>query len=112
MIKSVFLSSVVLLSGCSVIAEYPLTSAGVGVFAATGKGPTDHAISYAAKKDCATLRIIDNEPVCQDIVVPEVVDHSAGNTTPPAQITVASAPKTAVQRAEDVFAERKQKYAN
>lgn len=112
MIKSVFLSSVILLSGCSVVAEYPLTSAGVGVFAATGKGPTDHAISYAANKDCATMRIIDNEPVCQDVVIPEVVDHSVGQAATPVQTTVASAPRSAVQRAEDVFAQRKQKYAN
>jgi hypothetical protein len=67
----------VLLTGCAlapVAAQYPVTTASVGVFAATGKGPTDHAISYAAKQDCSTLRILDNEPTCHQYTVAPVVD--------------------------------------
>ena len=54
-----------ILEGCAFIAEYPITSASMGVWGTTGKGPTDHAVSYALSEDCETLRAINSEPICQ-----------------------------------------------
>jgi len=60
------------------LAEYPITSASVGVWGTTGKGPTDHVVSYAFDEDCETLRAINAEPICKkpDATNPEVVDKS------------------------------------
>ena len=54
------------LSGCAVVVQYPLTSASAGVWGATGKGPTDHAVSNATGQDCDLTRVMDLQPVCQD----------------------------------------------
>ncbi len=72
----VFLSTQLL--GCALLAEYPITSASVGVWGTTGKGPTDHVVSYAFDEDCETLRAINSEPICKktDAAHPEVVDKS------------------------------------
>jgi hypothetical protein len=67
-----------LLNGCALVLEYPLTSASVGVWGTTGKGPTDHAVSYALNEDCEALRAINSEPICKKTsdVAPDVVDKS------------------------------------
>ncbi len=80
-----------LLHGCALVLEYPITSASVGVWGTTGKGPADHAVSYALKEDCETLRAINSEPICKknSDVMPDVVDKSF-NLEPPRQITNAS----------------------
>ena len=54
------------LSGCAMVVQYPLTSASAGVWGATGKGPTDHAVSNATGQDCDFTRMVDLQPVCQD----------------------------------------------
>jgi len=66
------------LGGCALLAEYPITSASVGVWGTTGKGPTDHAVSYAFDEDCETLRALNSEPICKQVNLrsPEVVDKS------------------------------------
>lgn len=73
-----------LLHGCALVLEYPITSASVGVWGTTGKGPADHAVSYALKEDCETLRAINSEPICKKTsdVVPDVVDKSFNLETP------------------------------
>jgi hypothetical protein len=53
------------LSGCGVIAAYPLTSASLGVWGVTGKSPTDHAISEVSGKDCELMRSLSNRALCQ-----------------------------------------------
>lgn len=40
----------------------------------TGKGPSDHALSFMAKKDCSLFRIIRGKPIC--IPVTEGINHS------------------------------------
>ena len=72
----VFLSTQLL--GCALLAEYPITSASVGVWGTTGKGPADHVVSYAFDEDCETLRAINAEQICKktDTANPEVVDKS------------------------------------
>jgi hypothetical protein len=53
-----------LLSGCGVIASYPLTSASLGVWGTTGKTPTDHLISEANGQDCELIRGLIKQPLC------------------------------------------------
>ena len=73
-----------LLNGCALVLEYPITSASVGVWGTTGKGPTDHAVSYALNEDCETLRAVNAEPICKKTndVTPDVVDKSFNLETP------------------------------
>lgn len=73
-----------LLNGCALVLEYPITSASVGVWGTTGKGPTDHAVSYALNEDCETLRAVNSEPICKKTndVTPDVVDKSFNLETP------------------------------
>jgi len=62
---SVLILSSLILSGCAVVADYPLTAVSLGVWGVTGKSPADHALSYATSKDCNTLNILKNKGVCQ-----------------------------------------------
>lgn len=71
--------SPLILVGCvlaPVVAQYPVTSASVGVLATTGKGPADHAVSYAKEEDCNTLRVFGDDPICQPYKVAPVKDKS------------------------------------
>jgi hypothetical protein len=94
-----------LLTGCAVVAEYPVTSASVAIMAATGKGPADHALSHVAGQDCATLRVIENERICQKYTMAEVVDLTTSKST----AKIKTYPTTMVATAEDVFAQRAKK---
>lgn len=85
-----------ILEGCALIVEYPITSASMGVWGTTGKGPTDHAVSYALNEDCETLRAINSDPICQKTSTEpaDVIDKSFNlqkpqNTTQP---TIGAAP--------------------
>ncbi len=57
-------------SGCAAIppafskASWALSTVS---YATTTKGPSDHAISYVAKKDCSLFRLVKFQPVCQPI---------------------------------------------
>ena len=50
-----------LLSGCAVAS----TVISAGVYVATDKTPTDHVLSYNTGMDCQTVRLIENQKVCQ-----------------------------------------------
>mgnify|MGYP003328032155 FL=1 len=52
---------VMFLSGCTVAPA--LLSA--GVYVTTDKTPTDHVLSYNTGMDCQTVRIMENQAVCQ-----------------------------------------------
>jgi hypothetical protein len=56
------------LTGCAVV-DLPLSLASAGVWAATGKTPTDHVLSNNTGMDCQTIRIFENQPVCQKYIV-------------------------------------------
>ena len=86
------------LMGCAFLAEYPITSASVGVWGTTGKGPTDHAVSYAFDEDCETFRAINSEPICKKVNTQsaEVVDKSFNLETPKNQLYPETHP--AIQR--------------
>lgn len=61
------MSAYIWLSGCAAIppafdyASMALTGA---TYISTGKGPSDHAISYVAEKDCSLLRLLVFKPMC------------------------------------------------
>ena len=50
-----------LLSGCAVVP----TLMSAGVYVATDKTPTDHVLSYNTGMDCQTVRLMENQKVCQ-----------------------------------------------
>lgn len=55
------------LSGCAAIppvVDYASWALSGIAYVSTGKGPSDHAISYVAKKDCSLLRLLLFKPVC------------------------------------------------
>jgi hypothetical protein len=45
------------------------TAISTGVYAATDKTPTDHVLSYNTGMDCQTVRLFENQPVCQKYIV-------------------------------------------
>lgn len=66
----------------------PITAASITTTVATGKSPLEHAASQATKKECNFLNLLGPKPVCQELVIPIVRDHSqamiglADRTTP------------------------------
>ncbi len=66
------------LGGCALALEYPMTSASFGIWGATGKSPSDHALSYVTDQDCSTIRVLTSDEICKEIIAKpvEVVDKS------------------------------------
>jgi hypothetical protein len=64
MIKLLTLLGLTCLVGCTT----PFTAASVGVWGATGKGPSDHALSLATNSDCLSTRILTSDKVCQNSI--------------------------------------------
>ena len=60
----------------TVAAANPTTAVSVASTVATGKSPLEHAASEATKKECNFLNLLGPKPICQDIVIPPVRDHS------------------------------------
>ena len=67
----------------------PSTAVSVASTVATGKSPLEHAASEATKKECNFLNLLGPKPVCQELVLPKIMDHSqemigiADRPTPP-----------------------------
>ena len=63
-------SLLMLLNGCAslppIIQYANMAMSGI-TYVSTGKGPSDHAISYVAKKDCSLFRILLLKPVCTEV---------------------------------------------
>jgi hypothetical protein len=71
LVKITLLLLSVVLTGCSTIVQYPVTSASMAIWGTTGKATTDHALSFVTGKDCVTLRIFskyENEYICEDVI--------------------------------------------
>jgi hypothetical protein len=64
MVKFLLTIVTVSLVGCAA----PFTAASVGVWGTTGKGPSDHALSYATDRDCISTRIFTDDKVCQNSI--------------------------------------------
>ena len=54
----------------------PSTAVSVASTVTTGKSPLEHAASEATKKECNFLNLLGPKPVCQEFVMPRIMDHS------------------------------------
>jgi hypothetical protein len=75
------------LSGCAMVAAYPVTAASVGSAATTGKSLTDHAASESTGHDCSVMRVFDGQPACEKRLKPSdvpVQDYSRKQKLVPA----------------------------
>jgi hypothetical protein len=54
----------------------PSTAISVASTVTTGKSPLEHAASEATKKECNFLNLLGPKPVCQELVIPPIRDHS------------------------------------
>jgi hypothetical protein len=54
----------------------PSTAISVASTVTTGKSPLEHAASQATKKECNFLNLLGPKPVCQEFVMPPIMDHS------------------------------------
>ena len=65
-IPGLALLSALFLAGCAIppaVTVVSLVADGIS-YAATGKSTTDHAISAVARQDCALLRAVQDEAIC------------------------------------------------
>jgi hypothetical protein len=72
-------------AGSSVVAvavANPVTATSVASTVTTGKSPLEHAASAATKKECSFTNIIGPKPICEDVVIPKIIDKSAPLTGP------------------------------
>jgi len=58
-------------------AAYPVTTVSLGTTAATGKSPLEHAASAATKKECNFMNIVGPKPICEEVVLPKIIDNSS-----------------------------------
>jgi hypothetical protein len=66
----------------------PVTATSIASTAATGKSPLEHAASAATKKECSFTNIVGPKPICEDVVMPKIIDNSsplAGPADQPAE---------------------------
>ena len=54
----------------------PSTALSVASTVTTGRSPLEHAASEATKKECNFLNLLGPNPVCQEFVLPKIMDHS------------------------------------
>jgi hypothetical protein len=62
-----------LLHGCAAVVAYPITAASVGTTVATGRSPTDHALSETTDQDCSLTRVLDGQAICEKRLKPEEI---------------------------------------
>ena len=55
----------------------PVTATSVASTVTTGKSPLEHVASAATKKECSFTNIVSPKPICEDIVMPKIIDKSA-----------------------------------
>ena len=73
-------------SAVAVAAANPVTTTSMASTVATGKSPLEHAVSAATKKECSFTNIVTPKPICEDVVMPKIIDKStplAGPADPP-----------------------------
>ena len=64
-------------SVAAVAVANPITATSVASTVTTGKSPLEHAASAATKKECSFSNIVGPKPICEDIVMPKIIDKSA-----------------------------------
>ncbi len=75
------------LSGCAMVAAYPVTAVSLGSTVTTGKSLTDHAASESTGHDCSVMRVFDGQPACEKRLKPSdvpVQDYSRKQKLVPA----------------------------
>lgn len=55
----------------------PVTATSVASTVTTGKSPLEHAASAATKKECSFTNIVGPKPICEEIVLPKIIDNSS-----------------------------------
>jgi hypothetical protein len=60
----------------------PVTATSIASTAATGKSPLEHVASAATKKECNFTNIVGPKPICEDVVMPKIIDNSSPLTGP------------------------------
>ena len=55
----------------------PVTATSVASTVTTGKSPLEHAASAATKKECSFINIVGSKPICEEVVLPRVIDNSS-----------------------------------
>jgi hypothetical protein len=58
-------------------AANPMTATSVASTVTTGKSPLEHAASAATKKECNFTNVIGPKPICEDVVLPKIIDNSS-----------------------------------
>ena len=58
-------------------AAYPVTATSLASSAVTGKSPLEHAASAATKKECNFMNIVGPKPICEEVVLPKIIDNSS-----------------------------------
>lgn len=64
-------------SVAAVAVANPVTATSVASTVTTGKSPLEHAVSAATKKECSFTNIVGPKPICEDVVMPKIIDKSA-----------------------------------
>ena len=64
-------------SVAAVAVANPVTATSVASTVTTGKSPLEHAASAATKKECSFTNIVGPKPICEDVVMPKIIDKSA-----------------------------------
>lgn len=65
----------------------PSTAVSLVSTATTGKSPLEHAASAATKKDCNFLNALGSKPICVDVPIPKITDHSEAYLGPADQVS-------------------------
>ena len=55
----------------------PVTATSIASTATTGKSPLEHAASAATKKECNFINIVGPKPICEEVVLPKIIDNSS-----------------------------------
>lgn len=63
-------------SAVTVAVANPSTAVSAVSTVTTGKSPLEHAASAATKQDCSFLNAVVLKPICVDVPIPKVRDHS------------------------------------
>jgi septal ring-binding cell division protein DamX len=93
-----------LLVGCGLPPAFQIASLLIdgASYVATGKSPSDHAISAVAEKDCALWRVVKRAEICRDYPAEEpgtmVAENTAGDSetgSPKALKTMTTVPESA-----------------
>lgn len=65
--------TLIIFSACAPLAITPLMVGSVATEVATGKSPTEHAVSESTDKDCKFTRMLEGKNVCEHRLKPSEI---------------------------------------